>query len=363
MRLNSISILNYKNICQADLEFPSKINCFVGNNGMGKTNLLDAIYYLSFCKSYSNSIDSQNIEHNADFFMLQGKYSLGDTEEEIYCGMKRRQKKHFKRNKKEYDRLADHIGLLPLVLVSPGDDELIADGSDERRKFMDSVISQYDKTYLNSLLNYNNALKQRNALLKEETLTDESLYEIWEEMMVKYGNYIYTCRKDFVEEFIPIFQEIYRFISNDNEQVHLNYKSQLTDADLKQKLQTNRERDRLIGFSMNGIHKDELEMMLGDYPMKRVGSQGQNKTYLISLKLAQFNFLKRTHGIAPILLLDDIFDKLDALRVKQIVELVAGDNFGQIFITDTNRKHLDEILSQIGQSSQIFEIVNGEIIQ
>jgi DNA replication and repair protein RecF len=335
----------------------------VGNNGMGKTNLLDAIYYLSFCKSYSNSIDSQNIEHNADFFMLQGKYSLGDTEEEIYCGMKRRQKKHFKRNKKEYDRLADHIGLLPLVLVSPGDDELIADGSDERRKFMDSVISQYDKTYLNSLLNYNNALKQRNALLKEETLTDESLYEIWEEMMVKYGNYIYTRRKDFVEEFIPIFQEIYRFISNDNEQVHLNYKSQLTDVDLKQKLQANRERDRLIGFSMNGIHKDELEMMLGDYPMKRVGSQGQNKTYLISLKLAQFNFLKRTHGIAPILLLDDIFDKLDALRVKQIVELVAGDNFGQIFITDTNRKHLDEILSQIGQSSQIFEIVNGEIIQ
>jgi DNA replication and repair protein RecF len=335
----------------------------VGNNGMGKTNLLDAIYYLSFCKSYSNSIDSQNIEHNADFFMLQGKYSLGDTEEEIYCGMKRRQKKHFKRNKKEYDRLADHIGLLPLVLVSPGDDELIADGSDERRKFMDSVISQYDKTYLNSLLNYNNALKQRNALLKEEALTDESLYEIWEEMMVKYGNYIYTRRKDFVEEFIPIFQEIYRFISNDNEQVHLNYKSQLTDVDLKQKLQANRERDRLIGFSMNGIHKDELEMMLGDYPMKRVGSQGQNKTYLISLKLAQFNFLKRTHGIAPILLLDDIFDKLDALRVKQIVELVAGDNFGQIFITDTNRKHLDDILSQIGQSSQIFEIVNGEIIQ
>jgi len=361
MRLNSISILNYKNIRQADLEFPSKINCFVGNNGMGKTNLLDAIYYLSFCKSYSNSIDSQNIEHEAEFFMLQGKYTLRDNEEEIYCGMKRRQKKHFKRNKKEYERLADHIGLLPLVLVSPSDDELISDGSDERRRFMDSVISQYDMTYLNSLLQYNNALKQRNALLKEEDMMDISLFEIWEDMMVMYGNYIFAKRKEFVEEFVPIFQEIYQHISNGNELVSLNYKSQLSDADLSEKLRENRKRDHLIGFSMNGIHKDELEMLLGEFPMKRVGSQGQNKTYLISLKLAQFNFLKRTHGISPILLLDDIFDKLDATRVKQIVQLVASENFGQIFITDTNRKHLDEILSQIHQTSTVFQVENGVI--
>lgn len=361
MRLNSISILNYKNIRQADLEFPSKINCFVGNNGMGKTNLLDAIYYLSFCKSYSNSIDSQNIEHEAEFFMLQGKYTLRDNEEEIYCGMKRRQKKHFKRNKKEYERLADHIGLLPLVLVSPSDDELISDGSDERRRFMDSVISQYDMTYLNSLLQYNNALKQRNALLKEEDMMDISLFEIWEDMMVMYGNYIFAKRKEFVEEFVPIFQEIYQHISNGNEVVGLAYKSQLSDADLSEKLRENRKRDHLIGFSMNGIHKDELEMLLGEFPMKRVGSQGQNKTYLISLKLAQFNFLKRTHGISPILLLDDIFDKLDATRVKQIVQLVASENFGQIFITDTNRKHLDEILSQIHQTSTVFQVENGVI--
>ncbi len=362
MRLNSISILNYKNIAQADLEFPAKINCFVGNNGMGKTNLLDAIYYLSFCKSHSNSVDSQNIKHDADFLMLQGKYSLRENEEEIYCGIKRRQKKQFKRNKKEYPRLADHIGLLPLVLISPKDDGLIAEGSDERRKFMDGVISQYNSQYLNALMQYNHALKQRNALLKDEMMTDATLFEIWEEQMVMYGNYIYGERKQFVERFIPLFQQNYSFISEDNELVGLEYKSQLHDASLAEKLVKNRERDRIIGFSMNGIHKDDLEMTLGEHPMKRVGSQGQNKTYLISLKLAQFSFLKQTHGVKPILLLDDIFDKLDEKRVTKIVELVAGDEFGQIFISDKSSKHWEEILPRINQSSQIFKVVDGKIV-
>ena len=362
MRLNSISILNYKNIVQADLEFPAKINCIVGNNGMGKTNLLDAIYYLSFCKSHSNPVDRQNINHDADFLMIQGRYTLRENDEEIYCGIKRRQKKQFKRNKKEYDRLADHIGLLPLVLVSPKDDKLIAEGSDERRKFMDGVISQYNNRYLNALLHYNHALKQRNALLKDETITDTTLFEVWEEQMAKHGNYIYGERKGFVERFIPMFQEIYSFISEDQEQVGLVYKSQLDDADLAEKLVRNRERDRIIGFSTNGIHKDDLEMTLAEHPMKRVGSQGQNKTYLISLKLAQFNFLKQTHGVKPILLLDDIFDKLDEKRVTKIVELVAGNDFGQIFISDTNSKHWEQILPKIGQSSQIFKVVDGEIM-
>lgn len=362
MRLNSISILNYKNIAQADLDFPAKINCFVGNNGMGKTNLLDAIYYLSFCKSHSNSIDNQNIKHDADFLMIQGKYELRENVEDIYCGIKRRQKKQFKRNKKEYSRLTDHIGLLPLVLISPNDDGLIADGSDERRKFVDGVISQYNNQYLNALMKYNHALKQRNALLKDETMMDATLFEIWEEQMVLHGNYIFGERKQFVERFIPMFQQIYSFISEDKEQVGLVYKSQLDEADLAEKLSKNRERDRLIGFSMNGIHKDELEMSLADHPMKRVGSQGQNKTYLISLKLAQFNFLKQTHSVNPILLLDDIFDKLDEKRVTKIVELVAGDEFGQIFISDTNSKHWEEILPKINQSSQIFEVVDGEIV-
>ena len=361
MRLNSISILNYKNIAQADLDFPAKINCFVGNNGMGKTNLLDAIYYLSFCKSHSNSIDNQNIKHDADFLMIQGKYELRENVEDIYCGIKRRQKKQFKRNKKEYSRLTDHIGLLPLVLISPNDDGLIADGSDERRKFVDGVISQYNNQYLNALMKYNHALKQRNALLKDETMMDATLFEIWEEQMVLHGNYIFSERKQFVERFIPMFQQIYSFISEDKEKVGLVYKSQLDEANLAEKLLKNRERDRLIGFSMNGIHKDELEMSLADHPMKRVGSQGQNKTYLISLKLAQFNFLKQTHGVNPILLLDDIFDKLDEKRVTKIVELVAGDEFGQIFISDTNSKHWEEILPKINQSSQIFEVVDGEV--
>lgn len=362
MRLNSISILNYKNIAQADLDFTAKINCFVGNNGMGKTNLLDAIYYLSFCKSHSNSIDNQNIKHDADFLMIQGKYELRENVEDIYCGIKRRQKKQFKRNKKEYSRLTDHIGLLPLVLISPNDDGLIADGSDERRKFVDGVISQYNNQYLNALMKYNHALKQRNALLKDETMMDATLFEIWEEQMVLHGNYIFSERKQFVERFIPMFQQIYSFISEDKEKVGLVYKSQLDEANLAEKLLKNRERDRLIGFSMNGIHKDELEMSLADHPMKRVGSQGQNKTFLISLKLAQFNFLKQTHGVNPILLLDDIFDKLDEKRVTKIVELVAGNDFGQIFISDTNSKHWEDILPKINQSSQIFQVVDGVIV-
>lgn len=363
MRLNSVSIINYKNIKQADLEFPAKISCFVGNNGMGKTNLLDAIYYLSFCKSHSNSADSQNIEHESDFLMLQGNYLLHNKNEVIYCGIKRRQRKHFKRNKKEYTRLADHIGLLPLVLISPKDNELIADGSDERRKFMDSVISQYDSNYLTALLNYNNALKQRNALLKQQPMADESLFDIWEEMMSMHGAYIFEKRTQFIEKFIPEFQRKYQFISLGNEQVGLNYKSQLAEADLLQKLRKNRQRDQRIGYTTNGIHKDDLIMTLGEHPIKRVGSQGQNKTYLIALKMAQLNFLKLTHGINPILLLDDIFDKLDATRVKQIVKLVSEKEFGQIFISDTNRERLGNILTQINLQSTIFEVTDGEVLK
>jgi DNA replication and repair protein RecF len=361
MRLNSLSILNYKNIREAELVFSPKINCFIGNNGMGKTNLLDAIYFLSFCKSHSNSIDSQNILHNSEFFMLQGKYEIDDSIEEIYCGMKARQKKQFKRNKKEYERLSEHIGLLPLVLVSPDDAMLISEGSDERRKFVDGVISQYNKSYLNQLLQYNNALKQRNALLKIETAVDSSLLDIWEEQMALYGNYIYEQRKKFIDEFIPIFQDYYRYISNGNEQISLSYKSQHDEHDIKARMMATRDRDRMLGYSTQGIHKDELEMMLDNFPIKRVGSQGQNKTYLISLKLAQFNFLKRTHKLSPLLLLDDIFDKLDSNRVSKIVELVSSETFGQIFITDTNREHLDLMLRELAQDATIFIVEDGEI--
>ena len=364
MILKRISILNYKNLEQVELSFSPKLNCFFGQNGMGKTNLLDAIYFLSFCKSSGNPIDSQNIRHDQEFFVIQGFYEAPDgTPEEIYCGMKRRQKKQFKRNKKEYTRLSDHIGFLPLVMVSPADSELIAGGSDERRRFMDVVISQYDKEYLEALIRYNKALAQRNTLLKSEVPVEEELFLIWEEMMAQAGEIVFRKREAFISEFIPIFQSFYSFISQDKEQVGLTYDSHARDASLLDVIKVSRVRDQIMGYSLHGIHKDELNMLLGDFPIKREGSQGQNKTYLVALKLAQFDFLKRTGTAVPLLLLDDIFDKLDASRVEQIIKLVAGDNFGQIFITDTNREHLDRILHKVGSDYKMFQVDQGVITE
>lgn len=362
MILKHISILNYKNLEQVELDFSFKLNCFFGLNGMGKTNLLDAVYYLSFCKSAGNPIDSQNIRHDQDFFMIQGFYEAADgSPEEIYCGQKRRQKKQFKRNKKEYTRLSDHIGFLPLVMVSPSDSDLISGGSEERRRFMDVVISQYDKEYLEALIRYNKALQQRNSLLKSEFTVDEELFLVWEEMMAVAGEVVFRKRDAFIKEFIPIFQSFYSYISQDQEQVSLSYSSHLREHSLMDLLKEMRPKDQIMGYTLKGIHKDELSMELGDFAIKREGSQGQNKTYLVALKLAQFDFLKRTGNKTPLLLLDDIFDKLDATRVEQIVKLVAGDNFGQIFITDTNRDHLDKILQKMESDYKMFEVVNGYI--
>ena len=364
MILKRISILNYKNLEQVELSFSPKLNCFFGQNGMGKTNLLDAVYFLSFCKSAGNPIDSQNICHDADFFVIQGFYEAADgTPEEIYCGMKRRQKKQFKRNKKEYTRLSDHIGFLPLVMVSPADSELIAGGSDERRRFMDVVISQYDKEYLDALIRYNKALVQRNTLLKSEQPVEEELFLVWEEMMAQAGEVVFRKREAFIREFIPIFQSFYSFISQDREKVGLSYDSHARDASLLEVLKESRVRDQIMGYSLRGVHKDELNMLLGAFPIKREGSQGQNKTYLVALKLAQFDFLKRTGTTVPLLLLDDIFDKLDASRVEQIIKLVAGDSFGQIFITDTNREHLDRILHKVGSDYKMFRVEQGTVAE
>lgn len=364
MILKRISILNYKNLEQVELSFSPKLNCFFGQNGMGKTNLLDAVYFLSFCKSAGNPIDSQNICHDADFFVIQGFYEAADgTPEEIYCGMKRRQKKQFKRNKKEYTRLSDHIGFLPLVMVSPADSELIAGGSDERRRFMDVVISQYDKEYLDALIRYNKALVQRNTLLKSEQPVEEELFLVWEEMMAQAGEVVFRKREAFIREFIPIFQSFYSFISQDREKVGLSYDSHARDASLLEVLKESRARDQIMGYSLRGVHKDELNMLLGDFPIKREGSQGQNKTYLVALKLAQFDFQKRTGTTVPLLLLDDIFDKLDASRVEQIIKLVAGNSFGQIFITDTNREHLDRILHKVGSDYKMFRVEQGTVAE
>ena len=363
MILKKISILNYKNIQVADLTFSPKLNCLIGHNGEGKTNLLDAVYYLSFCRSAFNPIDSQVITHDRDFFVLDGLYlnDMGD-EERIYCGMKRGTRKRFKRNQKEYKRLSQHIGLVPLIFVSPADTALIDGGSDGRRRFLDMVISQLDHSYIELLSRYNKALTQRNALLKAEQEPDGALMEILEQEMAAQGEAIYAKRDAFVREFIPVFQTIYDHVSGCHETVSLQYISHAQRGPLLDVIQRDRHKDRAVGYSLHGVHRDDLEMMIGGYQLKREGSQGQNKTYVLALKLAQFDFLKRTaSSTTPLLLLDDIFDKLDAGRVERIVNMVAGDAYGQIFITDTNRDHLDSILSRHSFDYKLFEVVHGEI--
>lgn len=362
MILKRLNILNYRNIAEGNLEFSPKINCFVGNNGEGKTNILDSIYFLSLTKSTANSIDSLNIRHGEDYMLLQGVYDLNDVEEEITIGMKLHQKKVIKRNKKAYKRVTEHIGLLPLIIVSPNDSELIAGGSEDRRKFMDIVISQYDSEYMTSLMAYNKALQQRNAMLKAEEEPVEEIISVFEEMMAEYGELIYRKRKQFIDEFTPVFQTFYNKIADGSEVVNLKYTSHCERGALLDVIQRDRAKDRIMGYSLHGIHKDDLEMGLSGFAIKREGSQGQNKTYLISLKLAQFDFLKRTGSkTTPLLLLDDIFDKLDAHRVEQIINLVAGDSFGQIFITDTNRENLDKILERSSGNYRIFNVKAGNI--
>lgn len=362
MILDHISVINYRNLEQVDLDFSEKLNCFFGQNGMGKTNLLDAIYYLSFCKSASNPTDSQNIHHDGSFFMVQGQYrqDIG-TREEIYCALKRHQKKVFKRNQKEYQRLSEHIGLMPLVMVSPADSSLILGTSEERRRFMDQVISQYDKGYLEDLIRYNKALVQRNAMLKDERIQDEELFLVTEELMAESAERISRTRKEFVEGFIPAFQEIYGFICQDTETVSLRYSSHLLESGLKDQLRQLRDKERIVGYTLHGTHRDDLEMLLGGFPIRKEGSQGQSKTYLVALKLAQYEFLRHKGKEIPLLLLDDIFDKLDAGRVEQIVKLTASDRFGQIFITDTNRENLDRILEKTGSLHRIFSVESGTI--
>ena len=382
MTLKELHIINFKNIREADLTFADKLNCFVGLNGQGKTNLLDAIYYLSFTKSAFNTIDSQNILHDAEFAMIQGVYSADSDQDEtmqVTCGIRRGQKKQFRCGKKDYQRMLDHIGRIPLVMVSPEDGQLIAEGSDERRRFMDVVIGQTDRAYLEHLNLYNALVKQRNALLKQygdsgqPSIPDE-LFEVIEMQMVPHATYIFAQRKAFVETFVPLFADLYKTIAEVEEMPQLTYRSQLFDRELGEALQRTRQRDLILGWTSQGIHKDELEMQLGDYPLRRVGSQGQQKTYLIAMKLAQALYLNGQQSAVsnqqkPILLLDDIFDKLDATRVARIVNLVRDEQFGQIFLTDTDRQHLTDIVRPIGTidgeiqplgSSKVFYVSGGD---
>lgn len=361
MILQGITILNYKNIVEADLSFSPKVNCLVGHNGEGKTNLLDAIYYLSFCRSSSNPNDSQVIRHDADFMMLQGNYLMDNGDgEKIYCGLKRRSKKVFKRNDKEYSKLSEHIGHIRLVMVSPNDTELIEGGSEQRRKFMDMVISQYDAAYLQQMIRYRKAMQQRNILLRGEEEPEEDFIAAYESEMAVSGEHVYAKRKQFIEEFTPIFNKIYRSLGSEGEEVGLNYKSVCHEGPLGEQIRAGRAKDRVMGYSLCGVHRDDLELTLHGFPLKREGSQGQNKSFVIALKLSQFDFLKhKGDSCVPILLLDDIFDKLDSRRVENIVKMVAEDNFGQIFITDTNREFLDAVLRQTGKDYNFYTVEGG----
>lgn len=363
MHLQNISLINFKNYSQVELEFSARINCFVGNNGVGKTNILDAIHYLSLTKSFFNSIDSQNIKYDEDFFVIQGTFIKDDTQENIYCSSKRNRKKQFKKNKKEYQRLADHIGLLPVVMISPADTNLIVGGSDERRKFINTVISQYDRNYLNDLIQYNKALAQRNKLLKDFARSGrfepESL-ELWDEQLIPLSEKIYAKRMDFIEKLVPVFQKYYDSIASGNESVGLVYHSHHHDGNFRNVFREALDKDRILQYTTRGIHKDDLVLELDDYQIKRVGSQGQQKTYLVALKFAEYEFIRDVSGFEPILLLDDIFDKFDASRVMQIIHLVSENQFGQIFITDTHQSRLEKILSELSADFRLFRI-NKEI--
>lgn len=362
MILKSISILNYKNIAEANMLFSPKINCFTGNNGMGKTNILDAIYYLSFCKSsMTQGGDAAVVNHDAEMMMLQGQYLRRGDVENISIGIQRGRRKAVKRNGKEYQRLSQHIGLLPIVMVSPLDWELIRGAGEERRRLMDQIISQSDREYLDALIRYAKAVENRNALIKRG-FRDPILLETVEEQMCVAATFIHSVRRRWIEEFSPIFLRYYQDIAQSAEVVSVKYRSHLNEAPMRDLLAANRERDMVVGYTTHGVHRDDIELMLGDYPMRKTGSQGQCKTYTIALRLAQFDFLKQMSGITPILLLDDIFDKLDARRVENIINVVSdgGDfGFGQIFITDTNRTHLDEIIRSVGSDYRIFDVESG----
>ena len=359
MILKSLSLINYKNFDSKSFIFNDKINCIVGNNGIGKTNVLDSIYHLSFGKSYFNPVATQNIKHDEDFFVINGDYNKDDKTEKVAISLKRGQKKVIKRNGKAYEKFSEHIGFLPLVMISPADRDLIIEGSDTRRKFIDSVISQSDKSYLSHLINYNKILAQRNALLKYFALNhtfNKDTLEVYNKQLTDYGTHIFKKRDAFLKEFIPIFKMRYDVISNGKEAVDLVYKSDLFDDDLNTLLKSSVNKDKALQYTSVGIHKDDLHFNIETHPIKKFGSQGQQKSFLIALKLAQFDFIKAQSGVNPILLLDDIFDKLDEQRVEKIIKLVDDENFGQLFISDTHAERTENAVKQVHQSYEIFKL-------
>ncbi len=362
MYLQNLYLVNFKNYTAAEFQFTKPITVFTGDNGSGKTNVLDAIHYLSITKSYFNAIDSQQIRHGEDFFVVSGTLNKEEQDELLYCGVKRNQKKVFKRNKKDYPRLADHIGFLPITFISPNDSMLITEGSEERRKFMDTVLAQTDSKYLDTLLHYNKALANRNALLKHfaDTRTfDEALLAIYDSQLIEFGTSVYEIRKEFINAFIPLFHAHYQFLSSTEETVNIEYLSPLHDAQFAQLLNNSIQKDRVLERTTVGIHKDDLDFLLDTYPLKRLGSQGQQKSFIIALKLAQYSYLLLKKKVKPLLLLDDIFDKLDEKRIAKLLQLVADDTFGQVFITDSHAKRIKKMFADISIDICQYEITKG----
>ena len=359
MYLKKISLFNYKNFSEANFDFDNKINCFVGKNGIGKTNVLDAIFHLSYGKSYFNPLAVQNIKHGEEFFVIEGEFEKKDRSEIVICSLKKGQKKILKRNGKQYDKFSEHIGFIPLVIISPADRDLIVEGSETRRKFIDTVISQLDSNYLNQLIQYQKTLSQRNALLKYFALNqvfETDTLSIYNQQLDELGKIIFEKRKVFLADFVPIFNKHHQTITGSAETVQLVYESQLFEKDLLQLLQESINKDRVLQYTSAGIHKDDLSFEIDHYPIKKFGSQGQQKSFLIALKLAQFEFVKKNSGENPILLFDDIFDKLDETRVGKIIEMVNNSDFGQLFISDTHPERTEAIIKSTHQSYKIFNL-------
>ncbi len=360
MRLKKLSLLHFKNIARQELEFCRGVNCLVGDNGAGKTNVMDAIYYLSMCKSSLPMTDTQSIRHGEEGFLVEGQY-LSDEEknERIVCSFTRKGGKVLKRNGKEYERLADHVGLVPTVIVSPADNALISDAAEERRRYLNACISQLDRPYLANVMRYNAVLAERNRLLKMQP--DETMLAIYDDQLTDYGTKIHAARQAFAERLQPVVAEYYRILSGDREEVELHYKSELGERPFDEILRAARQKDLVNEYTTSGIHRDDLTLRIGGYPLRKYGSQGQQKSFLIALKLAQYAVVAEACGEKPILLLDDLFDKLDAGRVEQLIRLVSDEAFGQIFITDCNPTRLKSILDEAGGEYALFTVANGEI--
>lgn len=360
MRLKKLSLLHFKNIARQELEFCRGVNCLVGDNGAGKTNVMDAIYYLSMCKSSLPMTDTQSIRHGEEGFLVEGQYvSDEEKNERIVCSFTRKGGKVLKRNGKEYERLADHVGLVPAVIVSPADNALISDAAEERRRYLNACISQLDRPYLANVMRYNAVLAERNRLLKMQP--DETMLAIYDDQLTDYGTKIHAARQAFAERLQPVVAEYYRTLSGDREEVELHYKSELGERPFDEILRAARQKDLVNEYTTSGIHRDDLTLRIGGYPLRKYGSQGQQKSFLIALKLAQYAVVAEACGEKPILLLDDLFDKLDAGRVEQLIRLVSDEAFGQIFITDCNPTRLKSILDEAGGEYALFTVANGEI--